>query len=505
MYLQKEKSKENKSHLAGSTVSQKKSGSKSTFKFVDNRPEVIAQQKVQLMANNHAAQQYQSIPKKENNTGLPDNLKSGIENLSGYSMDDVKVHYNSDKPAQLQAHAYAQGTDIHLASGQEKHLPHESWHVVQQKQGRVKPTMQMKGRVNGNDDVGLEKEADFMGEKAASIQMSSAATQYIDQQDLNNKKSDTGTVLKQCKAKVYENKNAPIQLNKKGAAAGAVIGGGLGAFGFFAGPIVGAITTSVCAVIGAIVGHIKSGNKLPAGAYARKDKTLTLVKQSELNAILEGAVEDNAITEELSNFLLATGTALIGKKLLFWTEGAEPHCEVLIDDRKEDTYRVNVVTVLPKRSAPAYRYYEGETGEKLARGAAIHELVHALEVVSKIGGTDNLGEEVPKVTEGDSELEGRQLQWSSLPDNTTEKYIDELMLLMEEQKDLVQSQEDAEEFLWDYYKERLKYGKENRHEIPTVIVQIIHDIISWGDLDKLEGTAFHNRLLEVRADIVNAL
>jgi len=50
------------------------------------------------------------------------------------------VHYNSDKPAQLQAHAYAQGTDIHLASGQEKHLPHEAWHVVQQKQGRVKPT-----------------------------------------------------------------------------------------------------------------------------------------------------------------------------------------------------------------------------------------------------------------------------------------------------------------------------------------------------------------------------
>ncbi len=38
---------------------------------------------------------------KPNNTGMPNNLKSGIENLSGYSMDDVKVHYNSDKPAQL--------------------------------------------------------------------------------------------------------------------------------------------------------------------------------------------------------------------------------------------------------------------------------------------------------------------------------------------------------------------------------------------------------------------
>ena len=100
-----------------------------------------------------------------NNTGLPDNLKAGIENLSGFAMDDVKVHYNSAKPAQLQAHAYAQGTDIHLAPGQEKHLPHEAWHVAQQKQGRVKPTLQMKG-VAINDDGYLEKEADTMGGKA---------------------------------------------------------------------------------------------------------------------------------------------------------------------------------------------------------------------------------------------------------------------------------------------------------------------------------------------------
>lgn len=104
--------------------------------------------------------------KNANHTGMPDNLKSGIENLSGYSMDDVKVHYNSDKPAQLNAHAYAQGTDIHVAPGQEQHLPHEAWHVVQQKQGRVQPTMQMKAGLPVNDDAGLENEADVMGAKA---------------------------------------------------------------------------------------------------------------------------------------------------------------------------------------------------------------------------------------------------------------------------------------------------------------------------------------------------
>jgi Domain of unknown function (DUF4157) len=104
-----------------------------------------------------------------NHTGLPDQLKAGVESLSGMSMDHVKVHYNSAQPAQLNAHAYAQGSDIHLAAGQEKHLPHEAWHVVQQAQGRVKPTMQMKAGVGVNDDGGLEAEADRMGTTAMNI------------------------------------------------------------------------------------------------------------------------------------------------------------------------------------------------------------------------------------------------------------------------------------------------------------------------------------------------
>lgn len=121
---------------------------------------------LQSMADNFSSQQIETIQKKENNTGLPDKLKSGIENLSGYSMDDVKVHRNSGKPAQLQAHAYAQGTNIHLGPGQEKQLPHEAWHVVQQKQGRVTPTKQLKSKIKINDDAGLEKEADIMGVRA---------------------------------------------------------------------------------------------------------------------------------------------------------------------------------------------------------------------------------------------------------------------------------------------------------------------------------------------------
>ncbi|TAF35814.1 MAG: DUF4157 domain-containing protein [Cytophagales bacterium] len=137
---------------------------------------------------------FEPIQKTGNNTGLPDNLKSGIENLSGYSMDDVKVHYNSDKPAQLQALAYAQGTDIYLGSGQEKHLSHEAWHVVQQKQGRVKPTMQMKDKVNVNNDSGLEKEADVMGAKALQMKIPSNVAAHIAIQSTSNKKKDFGLV-----------------------------------------------------------------------------------------------------------------------------------------------------------------------------------------------------------------------------------------------------------------------------------------------------------------------
>ena len=113
---------------------------------------------------------------KKNETGMPDNLKAGIESLSGFSMDDVRVHYNSSKPATVQALAYTQGTDIHVAPGQEKHLPHEAWHVAQQMAGRVSPTTNING-MPVNDNAGLEHEADVMGERA--IQCKEIATKHV--------------------------------------------------------------------------------------------------------------------------------------------------------------------------------------------------------------------------------------------------------------------------------------------------------------------------------------
>lgn len=164
-------SKSNSQRSTSASTSNRTSSQSAQLK--DKRSESKSIHNKAYHANSHASAQMPSVQRKSNNTGLPDNLKFGVENLSGYSMDDVKVHYNSSKPAQLNAHAYAQGSDIHLASGQEKHLPHEAWHVVQQKQGRVKPTMQMKEKVNINDDSHLEQEADRMGAKALQMHSNS--------------------------------------------------------------------------------------------------------------------------------------------------------------------------------------------------------------------------------------------------------------------------------------------------------------------------------------------
>jgi len=132
---------------------------------VGNSPRVL-QQRARLEQLGLANTSESAVSPRPNRTGLPDALKSGIEDLSGMSMDHVRVHYNSAQPARLNAHAYAQGNDIHLAAGQERHLPHEAWHVVQQAQGRVAPTMQTHGGVPVNDDSHLECEADRVGDRA---------------------------------------------------------------------------------------------------------------------------------------------------------------------------------------------------------------------------------------------------------------------------------------------------------------------------------------------------
>lgn len=97
---------------------------------------------------------------EENRTGIPDGLKSRFEALGGMSLDDVQVHYQSGKPAQLQAYAYTQGNQVYIGPGQERHLSHELGHVIQQKRGMVRPTGMQAG-LPVNDDPALERQADL--------------------------------------------------------------------------------------------------------------------------------------------------------------------------------------------------------------------------------------------------------------------------------------------------------------------------------------------------------
>lgn len=105
---------------------------------------------------------------KERTAGLPASLRAGIEGLSGVDMTDVTVHHDSPQPAEFGAAAFARGTEIHLGPGQEAHLPHEAWHVVQQAQGRVRPTRQATDTGAVNDETALEREATEMGSRATS-------------------------------------------------------------------------------------------------------------------------------------------------------------------------------------------------------------------------------------------------------------------------------------------------------------------------------------------------
>jgi hypothetical protein len=110
-------------------------------------------------------------------SGLPDAIKKKMESIGRVPLDDIRVHYNSDKPAEVKAYAYTQGNDIHIAPGQEKYLPHETWHAVQQKQGRVKP-VNLLGGISSNDDAGLESEADKAGTYPAGQSVRPAAVHF---------------------------------------------------------------------------------------------------------------------------------------------------------------------------------------------------------------------------------------------------------------------------------------------------------------------------------------
>src|SRR5829696_8882146 len=94
--------------------------------------QMAANQRAEVVAQGGLAQRFVRGPagsapavvqRRENETGLPDHLKAGIEQLSGLAMDNVRVRYNSAKPARIQAYAYTQGSDIHVGPDRRSTFP----------------------------------------------------------------------------------------------------------------------------------------------------------------------------------------------------------------------------------------------------------------------------------------------------------------------------------------------------------------------------------------------
>jgi hypothetical protein len=106
-------------------------------------------------------------------TALPAVVQAKMGNAFNFDFSGVHVHEGGQAQA-MGALAYTQGSQVHFAPGQyqpgeargQELLGHELAHVVQQSEGRVAATTQLKG-VGLNDDSALEREADDWGARAA--------------------------------------------------------------------------------------------------------------------------------------------------------------------------------------------------------------------------------------------------------------------------------------------------------------------------------------------------
>ena len=114
-------------------------------------------------SRNSAAGGFSRTAGHGNHTGIPTQLKERVEQSTGMSLNDVRVHYNSILPAKLDALAYTKGNQVEISPGQERHLPHELGHVIQQKLGVVRANAVHSSGTLMNVDETLERQADEIG------------------------------------------------------------------------------------------------------------------------------------------------------------------------------------------------------------------------------------------------------------------------------------------------------------------------------------------------------
>lgn len=113
------------------------------------------------------------VPSDGAGRAMPPAVQTKMERAFSTDFSTVRI-YEGPRAAALGALAYTQGDEVHFASGHyqpnsaagQALLGHELAHTIQQRQGRVPTTLQLKG-VGVNDDAALEREADVAGARAA--------------------------------------------------------------------------------------------------------------------------------------------------------------------------------------------------------------------------------------------------------------------------------------------------------------------------------------------------
>lgn len=124
---------------------------------------------------------FQMKKSSSSSNGLPEDVRGKMENAFQTDFSTVNIQKDSQQATDVGALAYTQGNDIHFAPGQfnpstqggQELIGHELTHVVQQRNGQVKPTTAVNG-MPVNDNHGLEAEADTLGKKAAAAEPVSA-------------------------------------------------------------------------------------------------------------------------------------------------------------------------------------------------------------------------------------------------------------------------------------------------------------------------------------------
>ncbi|WP_428268605.1 DUF4157 domain-containing protein [Haliangium sp.] len=142
--------------------------------LADARAPGEALMSIQRKATAAAMSAPRSLPASGPGKAMPKDVRAKMEGAFGTDFSGVRIH-EGPRATALGALAYTQGTNIHFAPGQyqphsqpgQELLGHELTHVVQQAQGQVRATRQMKG-IGVNDEGRLERAADAMGRRAAS-------------------------------------------------------------------------------------------------------------------------------------------------------------------------------------------------------------------------------------------------------------------------------------------------------------------------------------------------